>query len=417
MKIRTILAALLAVVIAMVTFSGGAYAREAEQQLAVPILVVNTSFLNVRTGPSAQFAVLTTVVGGTELPVLGLAGDDVWYQVSTAQGIGWVNIEFTLPRGDFTNVPLVQVDVQAQPITPVLPPVNTVPTTSTSPSTVVFPDAQPVTSGTEFVQGTRAFVTTTTDVRSAPSESGIILTTLYANNEDADYPVIGDTFAEGIAWVQVVLDDGRIGWMDFNKLGFRPGLVPVMTTPMVGAGAPGVVVDNSLGAGGGGTLPFVTPPQIEIPRAIVNTSFLNVRSGPGAQFTIVTTLRGGTELPVAGQTNDGAWLLVNGPFGQGWVNVEFILFRGTYDNVPIIQNPVGSIASPIVIISSSIPLYPGPGVNFGVIGQIVGPVEAPIVARTTEFDWVQINTSAGFGWVLAEQVIIRGDTSVIPIVN
>ena len=71
---------------------------------AQPKLVVNTSFLNVRTGPGVSYPILATVVGGSELPVLGAAGDDVWYQVSTEVGAGWVNITFTLPRGDFTNV-------------------------------------------------------------------------------------------------------------------------------------------------------------------------------------------------------------------------------------------------------------------------------------------------------------------------
>ena len=89
--------------------SSSVTARDAEQRVDFerPILVVNTSFLNVRSGPGVEYGVLVTVVGGTELPVLGVAADQVWYQVATDGGPGWVNIEFTLPRGDFSNVPLV----------------------------------------------------------------------------------------------------------------------------------------------------------------------------------------------------------------------------------------------------------------------------------------------------------------------
>ena len=49
------------------------FASGAEQvaQLAIPLLVVNTSFLNVRSGDGPQYTVVLTVVGGTELPVLG----------------------------------------------------------------------------------------------------------------------------------------------------------------------------------------------------------------------------------------------------------------------------------------------------------------------------------------------------------
>ncbi|MCA9888464.1 MAG: SH3 domain-containing protein, partial [Anaerolineae bacterium] len=85
---------------------------------AQPKLVVNTSFLNVRTGPGVGYPIMATVVGGTELPVLGAIGDDVWYQVSTEVGPGWVNITFTLPRGDFTNVPYVDPANQVTTVTP-----------------------------------------------------------------------------------------------------------------------------------------------------------------------------------------------------------------------------------------------------------------------------------------------------------
>lgn len=84
---------------------------EQQVQFATPIMVVNASFLNVRTGPGVQYSVLITVVGGTELPVLGRARDNVWFQVSTVVGVGWVNAEFTIPRGEFTNVPYVDFNL------------------------------------------------------------------------------------------------------------------------------------------------------------------------------------------------------------------------------------------------------------------------------------------------------------------
>ena len=94
---------------------GGAVSVSKAQSFQQPILVVNTSFLNVRTGPGVQYTVLVTVVGGTELPVLGTFSDGVWYQVNTDGGPGWVNIEFTLPRGDFSNLPLLAVGETGAP--------------------------------------------------------------------------------------------------------------------------------------------------------------------------------------------------------------------------------------------------------------------------------------------------------------
>ncbi|MBC7870682.1 MAG: SH3 domain-containing protein, partial [Chitinophagaceae bacterium] len=96
--------------------SGSVLAGDRQQQtrFVAPILVANTSFLNVRSGPGVQFTVTVTVVGGTELPVLGVASDLTWYQISTIVGPGWVNVQYTLPRGDFSNVPFVSVDSFAQ---------------------------------------------------------------------------------------------------------------------------------------------------------------------------------------------------------------------------------------------------------------------------------------------------------------
>ncbi len=59
-------------------------ATDSQQQVSyeTPVLVVNYSFLNLRTGPGASFGVLTTVVGGTEtlpaLPVWGRAVVHRW---------------------------------------------------------------------------------------------------------------------------------------------------------------------------------------------------------------------------------------------------------------------------------------------------------------------------------------------------
>ena len=45
-------------------------------QLAIPRLVVNTSFLNVRTGPGPQYAVVVIVVGGLRPQIDGKHVED-----------------------------------------------------------------------------------------------------------------------------------------------------------------------------------------------------------------------------------------------------------------------------------------------------------------------------------------------------
>jgi uncharacterized protein YgiM (DUF1202 family) len=154
--------------------------------------------------------VIATVRGGTQLAVLGRAKDDVWLLVEGTFGLGWLNREFTVFRGNYSTVPIVEdIGASVSPSSPL-------------PNQVVPPAA----SASETVSGNRV---------------------------------------------------------------------------------------------------------------IVNTGNLNVRSGPGAAFGSIATVRGGTQLAVRGVTSDGVWYLVEGGFGQGWVNSEFVIFRGNYSIIPVIS--------------------------------------------------------------------------------
>jgi len=191
-------------------------ASAAQQSFAVPRLVVNTSFLNVRSGDGPQYSVLGVVVGGTELPALGKNGSGSWFLVASPFGAGWVDISFTIPRGDFTNVPTIEPEPAV--VTPVSTPVS-----------IALLTAQSV-------------------------------------------------------------------------------------TPPVAVLDPGVV--------------------------IVNTSFQNIRLGSGPQYEILAVVPGGTTLQVIGRTNDTSWYKVAGDFGQGWIFSEFVIYRGTFSNIPILYSPL-----------------------------------------------------------------------------
>ena len=373
-----------------------------DEQFASPILVVNTSFLNVRTGPSANFSVLTTVVGGTELPVLGTAGDEVWYQVSTAVGVGWVNLEFTIPRGDFTHVPLVTVTTQ-----PATQTIIDVPSATTAGS-ISMPAA---TTGTTTLSV--ASVTQNVNAYQFPTLASNVVTTLFGQNGDILYPVVGDSSDGTTLFVALDIPGVGVGWVEATKV-----VISQTETTITTGAATTAAVPSAVEQGGGSNGEVVIAPSATFTSnvVVVNTSFLNIRSGPGAEYTRIYTARGGSQYNVAGISSDGVWFLVQGAFGQGWVNNQFVLFRGTIETVPIIRDASGTIATPVAVISSAVQLYAGPGTSYGLLGSISGPVEASIVARNTAFDWIQINTSAGFGWVPADQVVVRGDSNLIPVV-
>lgn len=467
------IAILLALLLGLFTFGGYAKAIDKSQQaeFVAPIMVVNASFLNVRTGPGIQYSILITVVGGTELPVLGVARDRTWYQVSTVAGIGWVNSQYTLPRGDFRNVPFVEA-----------PPINQPGITQPDDGfeTEAGDDAS---STTSFSNGRQWGISVVVPhpFRSQATMNSTSLGTISAQL-DFIYNILAANTGDGIVWYQIEDPALGIGWIEGPKSQFRPfacDLTAIVTNqqirPTIGPDGSGTLDGNIVVEGGqeaylidaidsfykielidgnsgwvfsedvsvrddsvrsqfceaGGTdsglsgssmttseAEGTTGAQSAVARVVINTGFLNLRSGPGAQYTVVTTLPGGTELPVIGRAPDGVWYLVSGSFGQAWLNVDFTLFRGDGSNLPIIRDlSAAQLAAPTATITNAVTLYAAPDTTLGVVGALSGPVDVDVVARTPDFGWVQLRTDLGFGWVLANQVEVRGDTTLIPVVG
>jgi uncharacterized protein YgiM (DUF1202 family) len=472
-------------------FGNVVYASENRQQpqYAVPILVVNTSFFNVRTGPGVQYTILATVVGGTELPVLAVADDRVWYLVATPVGNGWANVEYTLPRGDFRNVPLLDPAVVVAPLVVPSTPV-TIGLPVVVPAAPVAVANQPA-AGVSGVERFRAVINVeAVNLRAQPSDESASLTTLFRDNAK-DYPIVGRTNVRGIEWLAINVPGAGSGWVPSGKLFLRlsanyrtvlqitaqvvaltrsPGGdstgLPILTEGrevfLINISPDSQFIQVELGDGTVGWVPFsatqgrtgtptddpegrspqqraqqagqqpsvvigapvvVQPaaPAIQLPRAIVNTGNLNIRSGPGGQYTVVATVPGGTELVVIGVVEDREWYLVQGSFGQGWLDKDYALFRGVFDYVPLVKYSeagVGSqIAAPVAIVSSTQPLYAAPGTQFAQVGVFYAPAEATIVARTADFSWIQLNTQYGYGWIPASQASVRGDASLIPVIS
>jgi len=62
-----------------------------------------------------------------------------------------------------------------------------------------------------------------------------------------------------------------------------------------------------------------------------------VRSGPAASFSSVAVVPGGSRLSVLARSRDNVWFLVEGTFGRGWVNNTFVVFRGIYESIPVVN--------------------------------------------------------------------------------
>ncbi len=384
-------------------FSSTAFAQQ--PILSVPVLVANTSFLNIRSGDGPQYTVLVTVVGGTELQVLGSNKSKTWYLVTTPIGPGWVDLSYTIPRGNFSIVPVLAptasatVSLLPPPLSIGLP--GSVPDTTTAMNSSTTADNFNGTS-----THTRAVLNVlSVNLRTQPSDNAAAITTLFQNGT-IDYEIVGTAYdANNVPWVAIVVPDIGTGWVEMPKVTTRlsgayatVGFVNVASIDLlaapgsdtlrlptlyqgqeifiIGTNANGQEYQVQLANGVTGYLPvdkvtirlgtptdgtfnpqtvginattetttaFGPPnptssipiPVLEAPHIIVNTSFQNVRSGPGNQYSVIATVAGGESFVPLGVTKDFSWYLIRGDFGQGWISSDYVLFRGTFSNVPII---------------------------------------------------------------------------------
>jgi len=286
-----------------------------QAQLAIPVLVVNTSFLNVRSGDGPQYTVIATVVGGTELPVLASNENQSWYLVTTPVGNGWVDITFTLPRGDFRFLPSIQAGepvVQTGSLPLSIGLVSALSTTASVPQT-----------RTGAVRQVARLNVLSVNLRTQPNDSAEPLTILF-NNTQPVYEVVGRTFdGRFVEWAALVVANFGTGWVEAAKLSFSTETIQTTTNT------------DAVSASSSSGLPIAV---LNAPHIVVNTSFQNIRTGPGGQYTVITTASGGDTFNPLGITPDFLWYLVSGEFGFGWISSEFVLFRGDFRNVPILRD-------------------------------------------------------------------------------
>lgn len=160
------------------------------------------------------------------------------------------------------------------------------------------------------------------------------------------------------------------------------------------------------------------PPTTAGPVAIVNAAFLNLRSGPGSQYTIVGSLRGGDTLPIIGKSGDGVWLLLRAGFGVGWVNSIYVLTRDYFGNVPVVSAAeTGAVIAVTATARTSVNVRTGPNIAFDSLGSVTTGTEVIILGQSRDGAWWYVDTPIGKGWVNKSLIRIVGPLGSVPVVQ
>ncbi len=302
-------------------------------------------------------AVIGTLPAGTTLPTGGRSADNSWWQVAPPLGIGWIPVSNISLAGAANNI------------------------RATSNATTPGPAYTGAAVATIIIESPRKVAYDKDSFDSAPMWDAFL-------GEQGS--VVGRSL-NGL-WLKVTLR-GFVGWINFSGISLQGNMaaIPVIdTTP---------------------------PPAHNV--AVVNIHRLNIRSGPGVEYTDLGSVPGGTTLTVTGRHPTLPWLRVESDFGVGWVRIMYIIFRGEWTQVPPVTEPVGTISQPVALTEFPRTVYSEHALDMPIVGQMPAGTY-PVIGRTRDGKWALISeTPLGDVWIPYNQGLfyLQGIEELIPFVD
>ncbi len=160
-------------------------------------------------------------------------------------------------------------------------------------------------------------------------------------------------------------------------------------------------------------------PEANAPSATANTA-VNVRSGPGENYTLYGVLQAGLQAAVVGKSEDGKWWALNmpvSPTGKGWVSGDYVTASNA-DGVPAMPAPpVPPTVEPVppgpddpqATVLQPVYVRQGPGETYAAYGAAQPGQTALVIGRSEDAAYwvVRVNPQlipSGFAWVQASLV-------------
>jgi N-acetylmuramoyl-L-alanine amidase len=230
------------------------------------------------------------------------------------------------------------------------------------------------------------------NVRAGPGTDYNILTVLYYGQV---VEAIGRNSAN--TWVKIQIWGGVQGWVSapLVYLNVAIGSLPIL--------------DGS---------PPAPPPAPAGPTAVVASGALNVRSGPGVSYSILTKVYNGTPMAAIGRNSANTWLKVRLSGGQeGWVSAALVYLNVAIGSLPVADAPPAP--APTAIVSSGeLNVRSGPGTGYGVLAILRNGDSVTLLARNSSTTWVKIRTAAGVeGWVNVAHLYANLAIPYLPVVD
>jgi len=196
---------------------------------------------------------------------------------------------------------------------------------------------------------------------------------------------------------------------------------------LIGRNAAGTWLEISGSFGKGWvSAPFVTIPSGQVSSLPVTDRTINpfatvivypsiqVRSGPSTDFPIIGVLRTGAVVDIVGQDPKTKWIEVATPFGNGWIQTQFVTLTGDIFAAP----NTDQFAYPVVKnVNYRVNIRSGPATDRSVVGVLPYLQYARIIGVNANGRWWKITGDSGTGWVSASFVQAIGNLGGVPVLT
>jgi lipoprotein-anchoring transpeptidase ErfK/SrfK len=158
----------------------------------------------------------------------------------------------------------------------------------------------------------------------------------------------------------------------------------------------------------------ITPTPSSTPPTTIRASgyLVNLRTGPGTNFSAIQKLTYDEQLILLGRLSDNTWLYVKTLNGQeGWIKMSWVNLAGielNFDDYPV-KTPSPVPPTTIKVSGYLVNLRAGPDTKFSTIQKLTYGEQLMLLGRLKDNTWLYVKTSDGReGWIKTSSVDLSG---------
>jgi len=149
---------------------------------------------------------------------------------------------------------------------------------------------------------------------------------------------------------------------------------------------------------------LITPVGTLAASAATISDDVNLRSGPGLGYRVLTLMPAGVTVSVTGEASEG-WYPVRYENVDGWAYAEYVAIGGTAQGSAASVGSAG-VRGTATVVTNLLNMRGGPGLSYGVVAQLPYGTTVQVVGDPQAGDgrtWVEVTAKGSSqGWVAAE---------------